>query len=51
MEVYMIRMCLFVDPEDIEALKKIAEETGAPIAELIRRSIKKYLEKNTSKEK
>jgi predicted DNA-binding protein len=44
MEEYMTRMCLFVEQKDIKALKKVSEETGAPVAELIRRSIKKYLE-------
>lgn len=46
----MTRISFFVDQENIEALKKIAKETGAPISELIRRAIKKYLEENKLKE-
>jgi predicted DNA-binding protein len=39
----MERTALFLKEEQIEKLKKLSEKTGAPVAELIRRAIDKYL--------
>ena len=39
----MKRTALFLEEEQIEKLKKLSEKTGAPVAELIRRAIDRYL--------
>jgi predicted DNA-binding protein len=39
----MERTALFLEEEQIEKLKKLSEKTGAPVAELIRRAIDRYL--------
>jgi len=41
--VTMKRTALFLQGEQIKKLKKLSEKTGAPVAELIRRAIDKYL--------
>jgi predicted DNA-binding protein len=38
-----IRMNVFLDPEQKNALEKLSTKTGAPVAELIRRAIDAYL--------
>ena len=40
-----IRMIVQFEKKQVEALKKIQEKTGAPIAELVRRAVNMYLEK------
>jgi len=36
----------FLFPEELmKELKKLSEETGAPVSELVRRAIREYLEK------
>ena len=46
----MTRISFLVKEEDLEELKEQSEKTGAPVSELIRRSIKKYLvEQNKQK--
>jgi predicted DNA-binding protein len=40
----MKRTALFLEEEQIEKLKKLSEKTGAPVAELIRRAIDRYLQ-------
>jgi Ribbon-helix-helix domain len=42
--VVMERTALFLKEEQIEKLKKLSDKTGAPVAELIRRAIDKYLQ-------
>jgi predicted DNA-binding protein len=39
----MVRKALFLKEEQIEKLQKLSDKTGAPLAELIRRAIDKYL--------
>ena len=39
----MKRTALFLKEEQIKKLQKLSEKTGAPVAELIRRAIDKYL--------
>jgi hypothetical protein len=39
----MTRISFLIEEKDIEYLKKQSEETGAPVSELIRRSVKKYI--------
>jgi ribbon-helix-helix protein len=41
--VPMKRTALFLKEEQINKLQKLSEKTGAPVAELIRRAIDKYL--------
>jgi predicted DNA-binding protein len=40
----MQRTALFLKEQQLEKLQKLSEKTGAPIAELIRRAIDKYLQ-------
>lgn len=40
----MKRTALFLREEQIEKLEKLSDKTGAPLAELIRRAIDKYLQ-------
>lgn len=40
----MERKALFLKEEQIEKLQKLSDKTGAPLAELIRRAIDKYLQ-------
>lgn len=40
----MKRTALFLKEEQIEKLQKLSDKTGAPLAELIRRAIDKYLQ-------
>lgn len=37
------RMNVYLNPEQKKALEQMAEKTGAPVAELIRRAIDAYL--------
>ena len=39
----MKRTALFLREEQIKKLQKLSDKTGAPVAELIRRAIDKYL--------
>jgi predicted DNA-binding protein len=39
----MKRTALFLKEEQIKKLQKLSEKTGAPLAELIRRAIDRYL--------
>jgi len=39
----MNRTALFLKEEQIKKLQKLSRKTGAPVAELIRRAIDKYL--------
>ncbi len=39
----MKRTALFLKEEQIEKLQKLSDKTGAPLAELIRRAIDRYL--------
>jgi len=39
----MKRTALFLKEEQIKKLQKLSDKTGAPVAELIRRAIDKYL--------
>ena len=39
----MNRTALFLKEEQIKKLQKLSEKTGAPVAELIRRAIDRYL--------
>jgi predicted DNA-binding protein len=39
----MKRTALFLKPEQIKKLQAFSDKTGAPVAELIRRAIDKYL--------
>jgi hypothetical protein len=43
---YMVmkRTALFLKEEQIKKLQKLSDKTGAPVAELIRRAIDKYLQ-------
>jgi ribbon-helix-helix protein len=40
----MERKALFLKEEQIEKLQKLSDKTGAPLAELVRRAIDKYLQ-------
>jgi predicted DNA-binding protein len=40
----MERTALYLREEQIEKLQKLSDKTGAPVAELIRRAIDKYLQ-------
>jgi predicted DNA-binding protein len=40
----MKRTALFLEKEQIKKLQALSEKTGAPVAELIRRAIDKYLQ-------
>ena len=42
--VTMKRTALFLKEEQINKLLKLSEKTGAPVAELIRRAIDRYLQ-------
>jgi|307.fasta_scaffold1895561_2 predicted DNA-binding protein len=39
----MKRTALFLEKEQLKKLQKLSEKTGAPVAELIRRAIDRYL--------
>ena len=39
----MKRTALFLEEEQLKRLQKLSEKTGAPVAELIRRAIDRYL--------
>jgi hypothetical protein len=41
--IFMKRTALFLKPEQVKKLQVLSEKTGAPVAELIRRAIDKYL--------
>jgi predicted DNA-binding protein len=41
--VSMKRTALFLKAEQVKKLQALSEKTGAPVAELIRRAIDKYL--------
>jgi len=38
-----MRMNVFLDREQKQALEKLSAKTGAPVAELIRRAVDRYL--------
>lgn len=40
-----IRMNVFLEPAQKQALEKLSAKTGAPVAELIRRAINAYLKR------
>jgi predicted DNA-binding protein len=40
----MTRTALFLKEEQLKKLKVLSDRTGAPVAELIRRAIDKYLQ-------
>jgi predicted DNA-binding protein len=40
----MKRTALFLKAEQLKKLQKLSEKTGAPVAELVRRAIDKYLQ-------
>ena len=40
----MKRTALFLQAEQLKKLQKLSDKTGAPIAELIRRAIDRYLQ-------
>ena len=42
--VSMKRTSLFLKEEQLKKLEALSEKTGAPVAELIRRAIDKYLQ-------
>jgi len=44
----MTKYNVYLPDQQIAALRKIAEEKGVPVAELIRRAIDECLEKNTN---
>lgn len=39
------RVVVYLDRPEFEALRRLSEKTGAPLAELMRRALKMYLEK------
>jgi predicted DNA-binding protein len=39
----MKRTALFLKEDQLKKLKRLSEKTGAPLAELVRRAIDKYL--------
>jgi predicted DNA-binding protein len=43
-DVAMKRTALFLKEEQIKKLEVLSEKTGAPLAELVRRAIDKYLQ-------
>lgn len=43
MYAYMKRTSLFLGRKQVAELRKISEETGAPVAELIRRAVDEYV--------
>jgi predicted DNA-binding protein len=44
-----IRMNVFLNREQKQALERLSAKTGAPVAELIRRAIDAYLQRNRRK--
>ncbi len=42
--MYMKRTGLFLKIDQVKKLQALSEKTGAPVAELIRRAIDKYLQ-------
>jgi predicted DNA-binding protein len=42
--MYMKRTALFLKDAQLKKLKTLSDRTGAPVAELIRRAIDKYLQ-------
>jgi hypothetical protein len=38
-----IRFNIYLDPKQLEQLQKLSQKTGAPVAELVRRAVDKYL--------
>jgi len=45
----MTRINLYITERQLSQLTKLSEQTGAPLAELVRRSIDLYLERQQSK--
>jgi predicted DNA-binding protein len=45
----MKRTALFLREEQVEKLQKLSDKTGAPVAELVRRAIDKYLQERAKK--
>jgi len=41
----MKRTALFLEEKQLKKLRKLSEKTGAPVAELVRRSVDEYLKK------
>lgn len=46
---HMERISLFLTEKQIERLKRLSEESGLPVAELIRRAVDEYLDKVSQK--
>ena len=42
--MYMTRTALFLKEDQLKKLQALSDKTGAPVAELIRRAIDKYLQ-------
>jgi len=42
--MHMKRTALFLKEDQVKKLQKLSEKTGAPVAELVRRAIDKYLQ-------
>jgi predicted DNA-binding protein len=42
--MFMKRTALFLKTDQVKKLQLLSEKTGAPVAELIRRAIDKYLQ-------
>lgn len=45
------RTSLFLSEHQLKELARLSEETGAPVAELVRRAIDLYLERQKGKDK
>jgi Ribbon-helix-helix domain len=45
--VVMKRTALFLKEEQIKKLQKLSDKTGAPVAELIRRAIDRYVQERS----
>jgi hypothetical protein len=43
------RTVVYFDPAEREALQKLSEKTGAPVAELVRRAVREWLQKHKGK--
>lgn len=44
----LTRIHSHIKPSQLKALQDLSDKTGAPVAELIRRAIMKFLEENTN---
>jgi Ribbon-helix-helix domain len=43
------RTIVYFDPAERTALQKLSEQTGAPVAELVRRAVREWLKKQKAK--